>query len=72
MPLDPPQPAYLGDGLYASHDGWHVLLTTGHHDPKQADNVVALDPEVLVAAMSYLQEAVRLRAAILAEEVSGD
>ena len=37
-------PIYLGDGVYATMvDDGTVMLTTGNHDPKEADNVVYLD-----------------------------
>lgn len=34
---------YLGDGVYASFDGFQVWLAVNHHENK----VVALDPKVL-------------------------
>jgi hypothetical protein len=37
---------YLGDGVYAMWDGYHIWLHTGAHD--NPDNKVALDPEVQV------------------------
>jgi hypothetical protein len=40
------EPTYLGDGVYASDDGVHLVLTTAHHDPDQAEAVVYLDPDV--------------------------
>ena len=47
---------YLGDGLYASFDGWHVVLRA----PREAgDHVVALEPEVLRAFHDYLAELAR-------------
>ena len=43
---------YLGDGLYASFDGWHVILRV----PRDGgDHVVALEPEVLSALHNYLE-----------------
>lgn len=44
------QPSYLGDGVYASSDpkrGFPLVLTTGHHDPTQAEHVIYFEPEVL-------------------------
>ena len=34
---------YLGDGVYASHDGYHIWLAANHHENK----VIALEPAVL-------------------------
>ena len=43
-------PTYLGDGVYASFDGYQVWLHIGSHD---SDPVVALEPEVLNALHRY-------------------
>ena len=51
-----PNPTHLGDGLYASWDGDTLVLTTGHHDPGLAAQVVYLEPEVLAALRRYLEE----------------
>ena len=45
---------YLGDGVYANYSNGYVILTTGHHDPIQSDNEIALEPEVLRKLMDYL------------------
>jgi hypothetical protein len=34
---------YLGDGVYASFDGYMIWLAANHHENK----VIALEPEVL-------------------------
>jgi hypothetical protein len=45
--------AYLGDGLYARFDGWHVILTA----PRLGgDHFVGLEPEVLVAFEKWLKQ----------------
>ena len=42
---------YLGDGLYASFDGWQVILRA----PREGgDHFVALEPEVIVELQRYL------------------
>ena len=41
---------YLGDGLYASYDGWHIWLRTPRDN---GDHVVALEPRVLAEFMAY-------------------
>lgn len=40
---------YLGDGVYASHDGYQVWLAVGDHQNK----VVALEPPVMDALILY-------------------
>ena len=43
---------YLGDGVYASWDGWHVWLAANHHENK----VVALDRQVIAALLTYFND----------------
>lgn len=40
---------YLGDGVYASNDGYQIWLAANHHEKK----VVALEPSVLIALINY-------------------
>ena len=40
---------YLGDGVYASVDGFQIWLAVNHHENKQ----VALEPQVLDALVAY-------------------
>lgn len=49
MPL--PEETYLGDGLYASCDGWMVILRAPR---SEGDHWVALEPEVLEAFKRYV------------------
>ena len=44
------EPQYLGDGVYASFDGYQVWLHVGSHD---AAPVVALEPELITAINTY-------------------
>lgn len=56
MPTDahkPPFPDYMGDGVYVHFDGFNLVITTSHHDPRQADNVIAIEPEVWAALHRY-------------------
>lgn len=61
---DQPKPAerveavYLGDGVYLGPGRFpgERVLTTGHHDPTKADNVVWLEP----AVCECLSKALRL------------
>jgi len=41
---------YLGDGVYASHDGYQIWLHVGDH---RKPPVVALEPEVLHELNNY-------------------
>jgi hypothetical protein len=43
-------PVYLGDGVYASHDGYQIWLHVGAHT---APAIVALEPQVLAALNEY-------------------
>jgi len=44
---------YLGDGVYASFDGWHLVL-----DLRGQDNTtrIALEPAVLEALNQYFED----------------
>jgi len=43
------KPRYLGDGVYASFDGYHINLAINHH----SNHAVALEPEVIEALIRY-------------------
>jgi hypothetical protein len=43
--------AYLGDGVYASFDGYQIWLAVNHHTNKQ----VALEPAVLMSLLAYAE-----------------
>lgn len=43
------QSRYLGDGVYASFDGYQIWLSVGDHNNK----VVALEPEVMDSLIQY-------------------
>jgi len=50
--IDPTE-TYLGDGLYASFDGWHMVLRA----PRDGgDHHVALEPEVFAALLRYARQ----------------
>ena len=44
---------YLGDGLYASFDGWQVILRAPR---AEGDHLVALEPEVIATFRAFLNE----------------
>jgi hypothetical protein len=43
------QQTYLGDGVYASFDGYQIWLAVNHH----TNNVVAIEPNVMESLMRY-------------------
>jgi hypothetical protein len=43
--------AYLGDGVYASHDGYQIWLAVNHHE----NRVVALDSNVIGRLFRYVE-----------------
>jgi hypothetical protein len=45
---------YLGDSVYATHDGYHVVLTT--ENGFEPSNTIALEPEVLVALDQFREQ----------------
>lgn len=44
---------YLGDSVYASFDGYHIILTT--ENGYKPSNTIALEPEVLDALYLYVE-----------------
>lgn len=53
------EPRYLGDGVYASFDGYHIRLHVGDH---RAESCVAIEPDVLAAMNDYYRDIVRFYA----------
>ena len=44
---------YLGDGLYASFDGWQIVLRA----PRMpGDHIVALDPDVYQSLRAWIMQ----------------
>jgi hypothetical protein len=50
---------YIGDGVYASFDGYQVWLHLGSHD---SPPLIALEPNVMAALVRYAERIDRLRA----------
>jgi hypothetical protein len=48
-----PEPEHLGDGVYASFDGYQIWLAANHHE----NRVVALEPGVMAQLIGYAQRA---------------
>jgi hypothetical protein len=51
------QRKYLGDGLYAHFDGYHIVLTAPREN---GDHYVSLEPEVLNALDIYRDQVERI------------
>lgn len=47
---------YLGDGVYASFDGWHIILDLRAQPPTLPITTIALKPEVLRSLDKYRQD----------------
>ena len=47
--------AYLGDSVYASFDGYHIVLTTENGLPSDPSNTIALEPAVYSALKLYVE-----------------
>lgn len=46
---------YLGDSVYASFDGFHIILTTENGLPHDPSNRIFLEPAVINAFNDYLK-----------------
>ena len=46
--MSDPRKVYLGDGVYVTHDGYHLILTT-------ATNTIFLEPKVWEALDAYVR-----------------
>ena len=55
--------AYLGDGVYASFDGYQIWLAVNHHENKQ----VALEPSVLMTLFAYAEDVYGLKISVTKE-----
>jgi hypothetical protein len=51
------QQAYIGDGVYASYDGYHVKIAVNHH----LNHVVAFEPMVMELLIGYYNRVVLSR-----------
>jgi hypothetical protein len=50
---------YLGDSVYATFDGYHIVLTTENGIPDDPSNTIALEPGVLQSLAKYKAECFR-------------
>ena len=49
---------YLGDGIYASYDGYHIILDLRAQEATNPVTRIALEPSVLVQLDAYRKEIV--------------
>ena len=45
---------YLGDSVYAKHDGFGVVLTTENGLPDDPSNTIYLEPSVIASLIDFL------------------
>jgi hypothetical protein len=50
--------SYLGDGVYATFDGYHIWLKTGSHRDHEATAQIVLEPGVFAALVDYQRKLV--------------
>jgi hypothetical protein len=50
---------YLGDGVYADFDGWHVILTT--ENGIETTNRIYLEPEVRDEVLKFFERVAAAR-----------
>lgn len=55
---------YLGDGVYASFDGYQVWLAANHHENK----VIALESDVMRKLVEYSNDIYKTKLAFLADQ----
>jgi hypothetical protein len=44
---------YIGDSVYVSFDGYHIVLTTENGLPGDPSNTIALEPSVFKSLCEY-------------------
>ncbi len=49
------KPVYLGDAVYASFDGHHIVLTTDSHIQAEAGNTIFIEPQVLEGLFRFCE-----------------
>ena len=50
-----PPEIYLGDSVYLTGDGMHLILSTNSHKPEDWDQVIYLDDNVERGLYNYLK-----------------
>ena len=59
---------YLGDGVYASFDGYQVWLAANHHENK----VIALESDVMRKLVEYSNDVYKTKLSFLADQKKED
>ena len=50
-------PTYLGDGVYAHlDDNGQLVLTTGHHEPRAASDIIYFEAPVVRKLVEYIEK----------------
>lgn len=44
---------YIGDGVYANYDGFHILLRKNSHENEESE--IALEPDVFHVLVNFAQ-----------------
>jgi hypothetical protein len=65
----PKDKEYLGDGLYARHDGYQFWLSA--EDGIRVTNEVALEPDVLHAFVKFIERTLNVKVKITPVEEEG-
>lgn len=55
---------YLGDGVYASFDGYQIWLAANHHENK----VIAIDSDTMRRLVEYTNDIYKTNARLIADE----
>lgn len=66
MKLNENMDAYLGDGLYVSHDSYHVVLKA--NSLTEPTDTVALEPDVLLNFLRYIGEVLIRQQSIIEQQ----
>ena len=62
-----PQKRYIGDGVYATHDGYQIILETS--DGIQATNRIGLDDDTLEGIQKYRPERGKPQASMTGDDL---
>lgn len=60
---------YIGDGVYISNDGWHIVLET---ERENGTNIVYLEPELVSEVVRYGVKVKLISGEYLAKRVSDE
>jgi hypothetical protein len=63
--MEDKQNVYLGDGVYTSFNGYHIMIAVNHH----GNHVVAIEPDVLIGLIKYGKQVGVLTDELIKEEI---